>query len=342
MMQVTLDEPGRFSRRDDAVLPTQPGPGEAVVRVRRIGVCGTDLHAFAGEQPFFAYPRVLGHELGVEVTAVGDGVANVAVGDRCAVEPYLHCGACIACRRGRTNCCEHLKVLGVHVDGGMRTHLVVPAEKLHRSDALTLDQLALVETLGIGAHAVERGAPAADDAALVIGAGPIGLTVIQFLRAAGCEPMVADLSAHRLAFARETLGVRRTVNAGADDLAAALRDVNDGELPTLVFDATGHPRSMMRTFELAAHGGRIVFVGLFQGEVRFDDPNLHRRELTLLATRNATAATFRYVMAQIEAEQVDTTPWITHRLALDEVVEKFAALREDGALIKAVIEVGYE
>ncbi len=151
--------------------------------------------------------------------------------------------------------------------------------------------------------------------------------------------MLADLSPRRLQFASQTLGVERLINVGDGDIATSLRKINDGELPTLIFDATGHPKSMMSTFELAAHGGRIVFVGLFQGEVTFHDPNLHKRELTLLATRNATAATFKHVMAQIEAGRIDTRPWITRRLPMGDVARDFAALRDDAQLIKAMIEV---
>ena len=178
MLQIVLDQPGRFSSRD--VAEPTPGPGEALVRVHRIGVCGTDLHAFAGRQPFFEYPRVLGHELGVEVVAIADGAvgSELVVGDLCAVEPYLNCGTCSACRRGRTNCCRALRVLGVHIDGGMSPLLAVPVEKLHRSRSLTLDPLALVETLGIGGHAVERAAPQPGENLLIIGAGPIGLGAI--------------------------------------------------------------------------------------------------------------------------------------------------------------------
>src|SRR5580658_1667442 len=156
MKTIRLEEPGRF-----ALLSTQePGsslqPDEALVRVRRVGVCGTDLHAFGGNQPFFTYPRVLGHELGVEVFSVGSGVTHVRPGDRCSVEPYINCQKCIACRRGKPNCCRELRVLGVHADGGMRETIAVPARKLHPSAKLELDQLALVETLAIGCHAVER------------------------------------------------------------------------------------------------------------------------------------------------------------------------------------------
>src|SRR3954471_5625295 len=152
MRRVTLLEPGRFAA-DSCAPPESPG-GYALVRSHRIGVCGTDLHAFAGRQPFFTYPRVLGHELGVEVVSVPPGDHGLKPGDRCAVEPYLWCGRCHACRTGKPNCCENLQVLGVHTDGGMCGRLAVPADKLHRSERLSFEQLALVETLGIGYHAV--------------------------------------------------------------------------------------------------------------------------------------------------------------------------------------------
>jgi 2-desacetyl-2-hydroxyethyl bacteriochlorophyllide A dehydrogenase len=340
MLQISLEEPGRFAVREG------PEPslasGDALVRVHRIGVCGTDLHAFAGRQPFFHYPRILGHELGVEIVDPGDDPHGLKAGDRCAVEPYLTCGRCIACRRGKTNCCNELKCLGVHTDGGMRPFITIPSRKLHRSTRLDYDQLALIETLGIGAHAVERAAIQEDDFVLVIGAGPIGLSVIQFARLSGATLAVMDMSERRLTFAREQLGVRETLAPGATatDTADALRAIGNGELPTIVIDATGSAASMAATFELAANGGRIVFVGLIQGDVAFSDPNFHRRELTLCASRNATAQTFREIIALVEAGRIDTQPWITHRFSLAETPAVFpASIAGNPAVLKAMISV---
>src|SRR5207244_4493585 len=182
MKQIVLEQPGRFASVD--APPPERRANEALVRVHRVGVCGTDLHAFAGRQPYFTYPRVLGHELGVEVVEVPANGRGVRPGDRCAVEPYLSCGECNACRAGKYNCCERLEVLGVHTDGGMRELIAVPVDRLHKSERLSLDQLALVETLGIGAHAVARSGLRAGEDALVVGAGPIGLAVVQFALAA--------------------------------------------------------------------------------------------------------------------------------------------------------------
>ena len=337
MLQITLDQPGRFSAAD-APEP-RPAPGEALVRVHRIGVCGTDLHAFAGRQPFFTYPRILGHELGVEVIDPGTEPHGLQAGDRCSVEPYLNCGRCVACRRGKPNCCTELKVLGVHIDGGMRPLLAVPTRKLHRSAQLDYEQLALVETLGIGAHAVERAEMKPDDFILVIGAGPIGLSVVQFALVTGATLAVMDVSEPRLAFCRDRLGVKHTVVAGAD-AADKLKAIGHGDLPTIVLDATGSPQSMAGTFDLAAHGGRIVFVGLFPGELAFNDPNFHRRELTVCASRNALPGTFRDIIALVESGRIDTRPWITHRFQLAETPAVFPKdIAGNPAVLKAMIEV---
>ena len=337
MLQIVLEKPGSFLATDGPE-PVPPA-GHALVRVHRIGVCGTDLHAFAGRQPFFNYPRVLGHELGVEVVDPGTEPHGLKAGDRCAVEPYLNCGHCIACRRGKPNCCTALQVLGVHVDGGMRPLLAVPVRKLHRSASLDFEQLALVETLGIGAHAVERAALTREDFVLVIGAGPIGLSAIQFAQVSGARLAVLDVSETRLEFCRTQLGVKHTLAAGPD-AAGQLQAIGEGDPPTCVIYATGNARSMAGTFELAAHGGRIVFVGLFQGDVTFNDPNFHRRELTLLASRNALPGTFREIIGLVESGRIDTRPWITHRFALAETPQVFPEkIAGNPAVLKAMIEV---
>lgn len=335
MLQILLEKPGQFIAvdRPEPVL----ADGEALVRVDSIGVCGTDLHAFAGRQPFFTYPRVLGHELGVEVINPGAATGRLRIGDRCAVEPYLNCGHCVACRRGKTNCCETLKVLGVHVDGGMQPVFAVPARKLHASASLDYEQLALVETLGIGAHAVERAEIRRDDFVLVIGAGPIGLSVVQFALLSGARIAVMDVSAPRLEFCQRQFGVGYTLMPAEG--ASRLREIGDGDLPTIVFDATGNAASMGATFEWAAHGGRIVFVGLFQGDVTFNDPNFHRRELTLCASRNGLSGTFRTIIGKMEGDEIDTKPWITHRFSLRDTPRAFPSTARASGLLKAMIHV---
>src|SRR3954469_11648272 len=166
----------------EVASPPAPTDDQVLVRVHNVGVCGTDVSGFLGKMPFYSYPRIPGHELGVEVLETGPGVTTVKPGQRCAVEPYLNCETCRACRAGRGNCCENLKVLGVMTDGGLRPRFVLPARKLHPAGDLAPDALPLVETLGIGYHAVERGAPRQGEDVLVVGAGPIGLAAMQFAK----------------------------------------------------------------------------------------------------------------------------------------------------------------
>lgn len=337
MNTITLNEPGRFSH-SQTEPPHLSSPDNALVRVRRVGICGSDIHAFAGRQPFFNYPRILGHELGVEVVEVGANVTLIKVGDHCAIEPYLNCGQCIACRRGKTNCCASLQVLGVHTDGGMREFIEVSARKLHKSDNLTLDQLALVETLGIGAHAIQRADIQKEETILIIGAGPIGLTVMQFALQLGTRVLVTDVNSGRLDFCQKHLGITETLLAN-DTLLDAVKERTDGDLPTAVFDATGNSASMHNAFNFVAPGGKLIFVGLFLGDITFYDPDFHRRELTILASRNATSSDFRHILALMEAGQIDTTPWITHRADSADMIAHFPDwIKPEHGVIKAVVE----
>ncbi|MDP6775221.1 MAG: zinc-binding alcohol dehydrogenase family protein [Candidatus Latescibacteria bacterium] len=336
MRTIVLEEPGRFVRGDTESPGAIPN-GHARVRVHRVGICGSDLHAYRGRQPFFSYPRIVGHELGVEVLEVAPDVQGLAPGGRCAVEPYLNCGTCIACKRGKTNCCAELEVMGVHVDGGMREEIVVPADKLHASATLSDDQLALVETLGIGAHAVGRANPRPDESVLVMGAGPIGLSVIQFAQVTGAQVIVVELSAQRLAFCRDQFGVGHAVD-GNDQPLEHVREILNGDLPEVVFDATGSPASMMTAFDYVANGGRLTLVGLVQSDITFFDPEFHRRELTLLSSRNAVGGDLSRVIGLMERGEIDTGPWITHRTDYDSLIEEFPALLEpEQGLVKAIM-----
>lgn len=324
MQQVVLLEPGRFALR--AVDPPSPAEGQALVRVRRIGVCGTDLHAYAGRQPMFSYPRVLGHELAVTVETVPAGDTRVRPGDPCAVRPFLNDPLSRASLRGRPNCCESLKVLGVHIDGGMGELLAVETRFLHPVPDLDIDAAALIEPLSIGCHAVGRGRPTPEDRTLVIGAGPIGLATAQFAALAGAPLTIVDLSERRRGTASAIVPSAQVVDA-----------VDAGERFDCVFDATGSAASMMRSFDYVAAGGRLVYVGLTLEPLTINDVELHRREITVLASRNATPADFERVIAAVRGGHVDPRPWITHRLSLEALPEAFESVRADPALIKAIV-----
>ncbi len=322
--------------------PSPPGPGEALVRIHRVGVCGTDLGGYLGKFPFFSYPRIPGHELGVEVVAVGEGVENVKVGDRCSVEPYINCQKCYSCERGLTNCCESHQTLGVMCDGGLTEKMILPARKLHPANNLSYEQSALVETLAIGCHAIDRAHVTDKDTVLVIGSGPIGLSAIEFARVAGARVIVADLSQTRLDFVTEKMGVTDTIQFdGSEADVEKLEAMTDGRRADVVVDATGNHHSMRRAMEMAAFGGRVVYVGITQQDLQFPHaPFLHRRELTILASRNALTRDFARIIDLIETGVIDTDPWITHHAKFEDVIESFPSWTDpETGVVKAVIHV---
>ena len=340
MKAIQLEKPQSF-RPLDVPEPAAPAAGEALVRIHRIGICGTDYGGFLGKMPFYSYPRIPGHELGVEVLAVGEGVTNVKPGDRCSVEPYINCQKCYSCRRGLTNCCEQHKTLGVMCDGGMCERMLLPARKLHVSRKLSFEQLALVETLAIGCHAVDRAGVKRGENVLIIGAGPIGLSAIEFVKVAGATCIVADISESRLAFCREKMGVPHTILAGADptQTKAALATITNNQLADVVIDATGSNKSMSAALEYCAFGARLVYVGITQQELSFPHaPVMHRRELTILASRNALSRDFARIIQLIEDGVIDTRPWITHRIGFDAMIGEFPTwLKPETGVIKAMV-----
>jgi alcohol dehydrogenase len=341
MQALQLESPGHF-RFIETPEPPAPAAGEAVVRVHAVGICGTDYGGYLGKMPFFSYPRIPGHELGVEVVAVGAGVTNVRPGDRCCVEPYINCQRCYSCTRGLTNCCENHQTLGVHCDGGLRPLFTVPARKLHPSPALSHAQNALVETLAIGCHAIDRAAARPGETVLIIGAGPIGLSALEFAKLSGARPIVMDMVAGRLEFVRGTMGVADTLVArgdAADEQAVA--QLTDGRMCDVVVDATGSAASMASALKLCSFGGRLVYVGITQSDLTFPHaPVMHRRELTILASRNALSRDFARIIGLIETGRIDTRPWITHQLPFAETIAIFPSLlRPEGGVLKAVIEM---
>ncbi|MBK8083443.1 MAG: zinc-binding alcohol dehydrogenase family protein [Devosia sp.] len=323
-------------------LERRPAPaalgGDVLVRPRRVGICGTDYHIFEGKHPYLEYPRVMGHELAVEIVSAPAGSSWTA-GTIAVVNPYVSCGSCIACRNGKPNCCVRIGVLGVHRDGGMADLLVVPERNLVRAEGLDLDACAAVEFLAIGAHAVRRGNIVAGEKALVVGAGPIGLGAAIFARLSGAAVTMMDVDPERLALAQAVTGGKSIVagSAAAGDAAAATA----GEGFDIVFDATGNPASMERGFDFVAHGGRYVLVSVVRGAIRFEDADFHRKEMTLLGSRNATDADFRRVIAEISAGRIPLERIITHRTTLaDAVVDLPRWATVKAGLVKAIIAIG--
>ncbi len=325
-----------------AVTKEAPPPqqGHSILKIRRVGICGTDIHAFDGTQPYFTYPRILGHELAGELVDT-DKSPGIETGVLYTVIPYRSCGNCIACRRGQPNCCVHMQVYGVHIDGGMAEYLSLPSDMLVAGNGLSLDELALVEPLAIGAHSVRRAQIEPGEFVLIVGAGPIGLGIMEFCRLAGANVIAMDVNEQRLGFCRKTMGVNHTVNPSREDPREILKSLTRDDMPTAVFDATGNLQAINGALGYLAHGGRYVLVGLQKGDLRFSHPEFHKRETTLMSSRNALKEDFEWVISCFRNKVLNPSLLITHRLSFQELETSFAELLgSDEHVVKAMINVG--
>lgn len=340
MKAIRLHEPKHFEVIEIAE-PESPQAGQVLVKTHRMGICGTDYSGYLGKFPFFNYPRIPGHELGVEVLEVGQGVTNIQQGDRCSVEPYMNCGSCFACKTNHGNCCESLNVIGVMIDGGLCERFLVRADKLHPSEKLTYEQLALVETLAIGCHATDRGEPSQGDHVLIIGAGPIGLSTLEFTRLTGATITVMDMVESRLEFCKKTYGIEHTILFQPDgNEAEQMKEITNGNMYQVVTDATGNKHSMSNALKYVAHSGSLVYVGITTEDITFKHPTLHRPEITLKASRNALPSDFSRIIKLIEDGTINTEPWITHRVSFENMIEKFDSFtKPELGVLKAIVEL---
>jgi 2-desacetyl-2-hydroxyethyl bacteriochlorophyllide A dehydrogenase len=337
MQALVCTTPGVLEYRDIPLPQVQPG--QAMLKIKRIGICGTDLHAFEGTQPYFNYPRILGHELAGELIAADDSV-HLRNGEPVTVVPYFSCKQCIACRTGKPNCCVKIRVCGVHTDGGLVENLVVPSSALIPGEGLTFDQLALVEPLAIGAHGVRRAGIDENDVVLVMGAGPIGLGAMEFARIKGATVVAMDINEKRLRFCANNLKIQHTINARNENVLEQLREITSGDMATVVIDATGNQKAINNALPFLAHGGRFVLIGLQKEAISFSHPEFHKREATLMSSRNATKDDFQYVMQCIKTGFVQPETYITHRVGFSHVKTVFSSwLNPETSVIKAMVEM---
>jgi 2-desacetyl-2-hydroxyethyl bacteriochlorophyllide A dehydrogenase len=316
MQQWICNQPGVLVSQE-AEMP-QRTPGFSLLRVRNIGICGTDIHAFAGNQPFFSYPRILGHELAVEIVESD----TFSPGELATIIPYFNCATCGACVAGKPNCCENIQVFGVHTDGGMREYIVVEDRYILPGNGLSADELALVEPLSIAAHGLRRAELKAGEKVLVMGAGPIGLFTILLAKIQGALVEVAEPNKARLQFCAENLGVSEA-SAGAF---------------STVIDATGNLHAIESGFAKMAHGGKYVLIGLQKQAISFSHPEFHKREATLMSSRNATLEDFHYVMNLFRDGKIKADTFISHRFTKNQVPDIFAKMNEPNQqVIKAMI-----
>ena len=335
MKYIVCNEPGSFSllEKEKPEIKT----GEALVKITRVGICGTDLHAFQGNQPFFSYPRILGHELAAEVVEIGENSHNLKNGDPVIIMPYVTCSTCIACRRGKSNCCTDMNVLGVHSDGGMQEYYNIPLNLLIPAGDLSPNAIAIVEPLAIGAHCIRRAQIEKDECVLVIGCGPIGLGIIKQAQLAGGKVIVMDINDSRLQFVKEKFNIEHTINVLGNPLEQLL-GLNKNELPTIVIDATGNKKALEMGVQYMAHGGKYLLVGLYKGNLSFNHPFIHSHEITLMSSRNATMEDMLRVKEILENGEFPVDDYITHEVPFTDMIEHFESwIKPETGVIKAVV-----
>jgi 2-desacetyl-2-hydroxyethyl bacteriochlorophyllide A dehydrogenase len=313
-------------------------PGHAIIKIKQVGICGTDIHAFEGTQPYFTYPRILGHELSGDLIDL-DSAEGFVPGDIVTIIPYFNCGECIACRNNKPNCCVNIQVCGVHVDGGMVEYFSVPSYSLMSGEGLSYDELALIEPLSIGAHGISRANVKEGEFVLVIGAGPIGLGTMEFAKISGGKVIAMDVNENRLQFCKEKLNVDYTISAGGD-ANKQLKEITNGDMPTVVIDATGNQKAINNALQYLAHGGKYVLIGLQKNELIFSHPEFHKRETTLMSSRNATRQDFKHVMNCIKRKLINPSTYITHKVKFGKVKDEFESwLNPESGVIKAIVEM---
>ena len=337
MQAVVCRQPGEIAI-EERPEPAR-GEGEVLVGISRIGICGTDFHIYEGKHPYLQYPRIVGHEFSGTVIEAPEKSA-LKPGETVVINPYVACGSCIACRNGKPNCCMQIGVLGVHRDGGMCERISIPESNLYPAGKLTVDQAASCEFLAIGAHAVARSQIKQGARALVIGAGPIGLGAALFAGIAGGHATIMDRDPERIAFAVENRIAARSIKAD-DRVLDAVASTTGGDGFDVVFDATGNRASMEGAFRHVAHGGTLVLVSIVTDNITFSDPEFHKREMTVMGSRNATRADFERVIAAIESGRVPLPRLISHRTSLaDAITDLPRWAQEKRGLVKALVEIG--
>ena len=337
MKTLVCTSPGKFVFAEK----TKPECDEnmAIIKIKNIGVCGTDLHAFEGTQPYFSYPRILGHELSGELIEANNA-PNFTAGEAVTFLPYFNCGHCIACWNGKPNCCVNIQVFGVHIDGGMCEYICVPSDKLLHGDGLSYEELALIEPLAIGAHAIQRCALQKEEWIVVVGAGPIGLAVVEFAKIAGGNIIAVDVNDNRLQFCKQNLPVEHCINAAKQNAAERVKEITNGDGATVVVDATGNLAAINQGIHYLSHGGRYVLVGLQKEAFCFSHPEFHKREATLMSSRNALRSDFENVINLVKNKLIQPKKYITHRVMFDEMITQFPHwLKLETGVVKAMISV---
>lgn len=318
--------------------PTIQKADEVLVKIKRVGICGSDMHIYHGTNPLATYPRIVGHEVAGEVVEVGTSVKGLQPGGHVVVEPINYCGECYACRKGRPNVCEKLSVFGVHEDGGMREYVVLPEKQLHSVNKdLSWDEIVLAEPYTIGAQAVWRGNVEAEDTVLIQGCGPIGICILKLAKIAGAKVYMTDLSEERMAFAKES-GADEVINAGKESVKDRVLGLTNGEGPNVVIDAVGMPATVELSIDLVSPAGYVVVLGFDERPSAIPQLPITKKEITIVGSRLQTNQ-FSKVVNLMNSGELKSDGLITHKFALDDVQEAFTFVENNPDKVRKALIV---
>lgn len=340
MRALVVDGP-RAARIAEVAEPGEPGADEVLLRVRRVGMCGSDLSTYAGRNPLVSYPRIPGHEIAAEIERTGSEVPGEWVrGLAVTVIPYASCGACAACRQGRVNACHGNQTLGVQRDGAMAEWVVVPWKKLRRGTTLGLRGLALVEPLTVGAHAAARGRVKNTDTVLVIGCGMVGLGAIAASAFRGARVIAMDMDEAKLELAKRA-GAAHGLDSRAGGVEEKLRELTGGDGVDVAIEAVGRPETFRLAVDAVAFAGRVVYIGYVKEPVAFETKLFVQKELDILGSRNAVGADFDEVIAMLESGRFPMEEAVGQVVRLEEAGEALRRWSEDPASTrKIMVEIG--
>lgn len=318
ILAVKLERPGEIHTVD--IPEPSVGEGDALIRVKSAGICGSDIGAYRGANALVSYPRVIGHEIAGEVIRIPENFKGIVPGDHVVVDPYLYCGHCYPCSIGRTNCCESLKVLGVQCEGGMAELFAHPADMLVKiPQDMDWDLAALAEPLTIALHGLHRAKLVAGEYAVISGAGPIGLLAAMAAIHYGAVPIVIDLVGERLEKAK-SLGVTHTICLKQEDAAVRVREITGGSMAQVVMEASGAGPAVVMALELACHAGRIILTGWPKGEIRLDTGKITKKELDVRGARTS-AGEFEEAIHLIYRRKVDVAAILTKVVPAEQIPE---------------------
>lgn len=335
MRIVNIEEPGKIALKE--VEKPIPKKGEALLKVKYCGICGSDVATYTGNQPFTTYPRIPGHEFSAEIVEIEENEYGLKAGMSVTANPYFNCGKCYSCRRGKVNCCEDNKTMGVQRDGSFAEYITMPIERIVDGKGLSPKTLALIEPFSIGYHAINRGNVKEGEKVLVMGAGPIGIFAMISAKLRGAEVYIADLLEDRLALAKE-MGADGVINISKDELSKKVAEITEGDGMDVCVEAAGLPQTFLNCIDSACFGGRIILIGNGKRETTFNHSILLKKELDVYGSRNSLND-FKPLIDIVSSGRVNIDKMITNIFSLEKVTEAFDKLKSnDGSMAKVLVE----